>query len=320
MRKILAFLMGIVALVSFSVPAYAINPPSGTMTIDNVSVYGSVIEANDQLYLITFNIPYSTYPTETAYDAYLVRVFSSANVNVGAAQLYNNQLFHNGYGKGAISVYFSAADVVSNTLTWGSAVTINLEGNPALSWNGSIPLAQSPITSWNLNGANALGVRVLFLASQFGSAWGVSLASNSVLTSDGENYFTAIIPNLRTISPTIFSSFIQRSAYYPRTHGLAYAITLRNQWLGTWLDLTNVGADWGVDPIWFYGAIWVFLTLVLVKVLMTLNLKKFLNGLICIMIVLGTFAGFLSYVVGGLMALAMVLIMVNQISWGKSYA
>lgn len=323
MRKILSAIpIAILLLVFVSTTVLAINPPEN-ITIDTVNVYGSLLEPNDQMFLLSVDTDYITFPDEPASETYLVRVFSGTGTELKAVTLYDNLYYEMGYGRAAISVYFSATEVGDLGMIWGDSSYVTLEGNPLASWNGTAPYTTANVTSWTANGASSLGARVLVMAGQFQSAWGglYQLIEGSALTDYGEDYFTGTIPNLRRMCPTIFSSFVVDVKYHERAFNIAYALTLRNQWIGTWLDLTDVGTDWGVDAIWIYGLIWTGIVIALDCALIKItNDMKFTTPLTSIMLVIGTFIGFLSYVIGGLVALVSILITVNQLFFKGSGA
>ncbi len=326
MKKLLALISSILlvlVLVVSPVLALSVNNPD-SLLIDQTDAYGSVLESGDQLYVTTFHLNYAAYPTTPVDQTFMLRIISANGTELGSSVLYGNPYFHTGYGYGAISVYFPASTVSALGMTWGASYYSELIGNPAITWSAGLPIATANITSWTTPGNSALGIRVLYLATQFQSAWGLTttpLTTSGSLTDDGEAYFDSIIPVLRTACPTIYSSYVTTAQYHPRTFSLTYAITLRNQWVGTWLDLTNLGVDWGIDPIWLYGFLWCiaagaigyFLT-------MGARTTKYLTYELALMIIFGVWAGFLSYFAGAILGIVAVLALVNQLAWRRSSA
>ncbi len=304
-------------------PVYAINLPSPAPTLDVVNAYESTIEAGDQLYIYKFTIPYTSYPAETASQSFLARLFDVDGVTeLGASTLYNNPYFHSGYGQGIISLYFSAADVATKSMVWGAAYTASLDGNPILSWNGNIPHITNTIT-WDTGGSTSVAVRVISLALQFQSIWGlvVTLTDSGTLTSYGDNYFTGTIPNLRNIAPTIFTGYITTADFHERTYSLTYALTLRNQWIRTWLDLTALGTDWGVDAIWIYMWLWLIVLggVDYGIVLLAQSTKPLLYATL-LMLTFGGLTGFLPWLAAIGAGAAIILLITEKLFWSKSGA
>lgn len=316
-----ALLISLVGLLAFNRSALAIAPPTA-ISIDTVNAYGDLLEPNDQLYLVKLTVSYAAYPTETADQAYIVHLYNDSGNETGAVTLFNNPYFHTGYGQGVISLYYPSSYVTTYDMTWGSSVSVKLEGNPLLGWTGDLPSTTANVTTWTASGGSALGNRVLFLAMQLQSAWGATylMVESGVLTSYGENYFLSTIPQLRLIAPTIFSGFVMPAEFHERTHGIAYALTLRNQWIGTWLDLTAVGTDWGVDPIWIYGLGWTAIIIGLCMLTVgVVRTSKHISWLVTIMVIFGIWGGFYSYIIGGLLAVVCVGMLVNQLFYSKSF-
>lgn len=320
-----AFLLSIIAVILMTGVALAIDTPT-TTSVTSINVYGSVVDTNDQLWLITQQISYGTSPNETADQAFLFRIFADNGTELASTPLINNPYYETGYGQGACSMYFTASEASALGLTWGGNYVTSVEGNPTLTWNPSRPVATMNTTalSWTASGATALGIRVLYLAGIFQSSWGIvatsPLIQSGSLTDNGAIYFEAVIPRLREIAPEIFRTVVIPVEFHEREYNLTYAVTLRNQWVGTWMDLTDLGNDWGIDPIWLYGIMWSYVLVAGSWLLVELASPKYLTTWCVVVISVGTFAGFYSYMVGGIMALVAVLALVNQLFFGKSYA
>lgn len=315
-----AFAILLITLL-LSIPVLALQPPD-SYSIDSVDAYTSLIETNDQLYLVKYTISYTTYPVESAADTIMFRLRdTTGTIILNATTPYNNIYFHTGYGQGIVSMYFSAADVATNNMTWMAAYTVTLEGNPGVSYNGTSPNATSLITAWWTDGAaSALASRIIYFGTRFSTLWGYQLIDSGILTSYGENYFTSTIPNLRSLTPTIFSSYMQQwTRPGDRTFNMTNILTWRNQWIGTWLDLTVPAADWGIDAIWLYGMIWVIIMIAIlyafVKFVQTTKPMLYLIG---ILIAFGTILGFLPWIALGLEILLLVVILVNALTYRQT--
>lgn len=257
--------LGIVLSV-LALPAYAIDDPDG-LTVNGVYAYRHCLEDNDQLYLVDYFIDYSVTgnPTENVTEAYIVRLMN------GGAELGNTvpyAYYDDGYGRGIASIYFTAAEVTTLGIVWEGAYTIELTGNPTLSWTAAPPSTNvGTFDLWSSStsqGAteNELGARVLYFADILELAWTVDMIESSGLgswlTSYGEDYFTNSIENLQTICPNIFSAGMTNPIYPERdTNPPAYATALRGGITGTPLDLSAVATIAGLPTIWFTSFIFI---------------------------------------------------------------
>lgn len=98
--------------------------------ITKVEVYRHVIEENDSLYLINYDLEYGTLPGERIDDTYLFRLVDPGTGILGSTTAYG--FFDDGYSQGIASIYFSAEDAP----TWNGAYTMYFDGNPSLHWFG----------------------------------------------------------------------------------------------------------------------------------------------------------------------------------------
>lgn len=228
--------------------------PSMGFTISQCEVYRNCITTNDELMIISFEIGYPTgsLPTTPLDTTYLFRLTDNITGIVSATTTYGYA--NNGYGtdkvqKGIASFYFSAADALS----WASDnYTVYFEGNPTLSWNGTVPSANfNPFTLWYdgvtvANTRDRLTTRILYLADLLQVDWGWSATTPLVqtvvagqrLSSYGENYFTHIIPNLRQMCPSIFYQSMSAAQFNKDTLVLDYYVDNVTNTLPTY------GANW----------------------------------------------------------------------------
>lgn len=135
MRKLKVFV--VYALVSLllvltGLPVYAqVQEPSGTYVINTVEVYRSVLELEDQLWLITGTIDYTTNPSRPVDETYIVRIMNGA-VEVATTTFYPYE--ESGYSYGTCSVYFNKEDAPDWTGGVDPPDLVKIEGNPTLQW------------------------------------------------------------------------------------------------------------------------------------------------------------------------------------------
>jgi hypothetical protein len=205
-------------------PALAVEQPS-TIDISDVTAYRHVLEDNDMLVIVTYNLQYTTNPDDSVEYTYLGRMMNG-NTTLSTVVPYS---YHNsGYDWGIFSFYFSAADAPA----WEGSYVVRLEGNPTLSWtDGTPPLVATSTISWNSATTQAateyfIEQKVLYLADDLSDRWQVTLTEQvtggTVLSSAGEQYFTNSISNLRTIAPDIFSTAVITPVFTEETHTTTY--------------------------------------------------------------------------------------------------
>ena len=238
------FLIGILA-VPTKVQAI-VNPDS--LSILSILAYQGVIESNDILVLARYNIEYTVLPTELASSTFLGRFMDgTTELSSAAPYPYNDR----GYGEGAISFYWSAAEVTEASLVWGSSYTVRLQGNP--SFFAVPPFAVNSTITWRPSTATAFHLRndILTLAFNLETAWvanNVDLVSSTVegnlLTANGSDYFSNTIIDLQLMIPSVFPGLMSVPLFDEREFTQSYAESLEDFWVGTDVDvmLTDLAA------------------------------------------------------------------------------
>ncbi len=211
MRKKLVLLTILIAslLASLASPLLAqIKEPDTPFQIASVEAYRHCLELNDQLYLITGTIEYTSPPTNyTSAQSYTVRVMD------GVTELGNTTFYpmhDNGYDYGLCSIYLTAAQVTAFTTAlghspWNAVQTAYLQGNPTLHW-----LDTTAVTA--MSGA---------IADDSGLLTNETAASNSAAIDD------------MTLMPAIGSVQVN-DAYYFGSSGMFNILTLNISTAGSW--------------------------------------------------------------------------------------
>jgi len=213
-RQLLTVLLGGLILLAWVVPVAAINNPDD-MEVLGAYVYEDCLEDGDTGVLIYYNIDYAVAPNETANEAFLF-VFLDTD---GTTQLMATAPYpyvDYGYGYGASWIYFDAETTTAHGLDSGNVAlhSILLTGNPTVpsGWTGAPPTATGGLDYWQTIGDTntLLALRVLSLAYELELEWGLDMieatAAGNRLTDIGAEYFTNVIPGLRNMSPTVFST------------------------------------------------------------------------------------------------------------------
>lgn len=258
-----AFIVAIFLTLLASLIAYAAIPaPNTDPVISSIEAYRNVIETDDQLHIITFDLDiYTTNPAEGADDAWLFR-FLDDGVEIASVAPY---AYHDdGYDQGVVSFYFDSSD--PDLPTWQSAnLDIELVGNPSLEWAAGDPpsVTNDNWQSWT-DGTGTIAARIRVLATQLESAWGIDLIEQlqgvNKLTSNGEDYFETAISNLRVIAPDVFSALMVTPDFPSANFTQSRATSTEARWSGnTTFDLTETADLAGVSRIWWTSALYIIL-------------------------------------------------------------
>jgi hypothetical protein len=263
---VLFAVLGIFALVS---PVLAITEPyPSTLQIQDVQAYQNAWQSGDQLYLITYYIGgFDTAPNETATQLFIFRLLGEDGTEIASAAPY--AYYDYGYGLGVVAFYLSP----SQAPAWESDLTIQLIGNPVATFNltggKSWPQTTADV-AWNNNAS--ISAKVISLANQLGSAWGVAMTTTTqgltVLSDDGAAYFQQVVPYFIEIAPFTLGQYSLSPTYpaaKPSTN--SYSTNLLDELKGTVFDLRgaarDLGTTWGVlaTVLWYGFIFWFFIKL-----------------------------------------------------------
>ncbi len=240
----------IVAWISFMVvyeTAFGISNPD-SITIEGVKAYDSVLEADDLLMVVEYNLPYAVTPDEIISDAYLGRFLN------GTTELTSVEPFafnDKGYGRGIFSFYFSAAQKATASIEFDNPNSENylvtLQGKPGV-FPGTAPSITSPTIDWQsgLLSQIKLHFHIRNLAYKFENdpGWNddpdfddliQSPGGVEQLTGSGEEYFSNAIPQLQSMIPGIFSSGTSAPDFSQSPDNQDYADDLDTFWDGNWV-------------------------------------------------------------------------------------
>lgn len=227
MKKIITILLAVILAVTIASPVFGIADPDSPLQISDVYVYENCLEEGDIGVLLDYYIDYAVPPTETANEAFLgVFVDTDGVTQLGSVAPYAYD--DDGYGRGLMWIYFSAADVVTYGIDSADELLYDIwfTGNPTLAWAGDPPKTITGITYWQPDGtstATLVALRVLYYAQVLENVWAVDMIESTALgnrlTTTGEDYFQNVITNLREIAPNCFAS----SESTPTTPAIDYS-------------------------------------------------------------------------------------------------
>lgn len=228
MKKLVAITLFFILLVITILPVAVhaqINDPN-TLEVNSVDVYTGVLENTDQLYIVEYEIEYNTNPAGyTSDDLFLIRLMDNTDAQLGVTIPVSTGS-DNGFAEGMAGLYFSALDVANLGMTFSdNGYYMQVTGNPLATWASGTPPYSNLIDFNNYYTSNVqeqLHLRLSVQAQLLENYWAGTAdliegtAGERILTSDGEEYFTAAIPNLRLLCPDIFGAALLRSTYSDR--------------------------------------------------------------------------------------------------------
>jgi hypothetical protein len=295
----------------------AITPPDD-IDILGVWAYRNCRETGDQLYLVEYSINYTSLPSETVTEAYMVRLIDG---NTTLKYLYPFSYYNKGYGKGVAAMYFSSGDPPD----WDEPYLMELLGSPFADWSGALPsVIYFPFDLWQDNEVAITQVviasRIIWLANELESDWGKDMVTTSdtgkdTLTTYAAGYFMNVVPYLSDVAPSIYPegqslpSTIISPDIPPEEVRTDYADTLESSIEGTPLDLTPVATIFGVSrgsltAILYYGMVLVVLILVARRI-ESYRPVMLLGGFL---VIIGSFVGvpLMVAILGALMGFGMI--------------
>ena len=290
---VVAALVGLLALVT---PVAASTPNPDELEIQGVWVYENYHVDYDQLYIIKYYIGYDTLPQDSASKLFLFRLFDDTDSPVAIVRPYS---YHDkGYGLGVAAFYLDPDDA----LVWESSITVYLTGDPLVDWAGGIPSTSTTIVAWN-TGTTAevkdlVAAKILSLAAELEQDWGITLTTTSagttVLNSEGQAYFQAVIPYLTETVPYVIGQYVFGPDYPidPKPAPDGYAESLQDAVAGTIFDLSGPARSLGISQgqltaILYYP----FVIALIVMLIMRAGLRKGAMVIAWPFVVAGAFFG-----------------------------
>lgn len=241
MRRVwIALIAAVLAILVLVVPVLAVADPD-SRSVNEVYAYRNLIETGDVLVLFRYTVAYAAPPTEPIDDTFIFRLIDTDGTTE-LAQVLAYPYFENGYGTGISAFYFSAAD----NLTWGSAYSIRISGNPVYlpalaDANTGISASAWYSSNETLENQAALAARIIDMVGTLEVSWSATLTTTNslgqtVLNSSGQTYLVAAIPGVTDMAPAAFSVQLYNMTYT----GIAWATTqadaYHDRFVGTWVQ------------------------------------------------------------------------------------
>ena len=226
LTRIGAILVVFIVMFLMASPVLAADPPD-SISIDVKYVNRNLIEDGDMLFYAIYDIAYAVLPDEDIDEIYIFRLVDID----GTTELGSNEAFpfqNQGYGKGLISFYFSAAQAAAIPLVWQTSYYIRVQGKPGFfatppdelfiidfgDYSTSTTQADNRLETRN----NIISIARI-LESEFTTVTSllINIEIGTVLNIDGEDYFRNSIFGLQAMVPSLFETQIVDPDYTERT-------------------------------------------------------------------------------------------------------
>lgn len=182
-----------------------------TLSIESAQCFRHLMEDDDLLIVVHYDIEYASVPSTPASERFLVRLMNSGTqLGIDTPYPYGDQY---GYNQGAASFYWAAS---GSPPAWGGEYDIVLQGNPLI-WGDADDWKQTyTLTTADWEDATtqteqryAARLYLLDIATDIQIDWNETLVVTSVtgdvLNDVGAAYFANVIPGLYYMVPDVFS-------------------------------------------------------------------------------------------------------------------
>ena len=245
MPKFLWVLAAIILALGPASHVFAIAAPDD-LIVEAVTGYTGVLEDDDLLIIVKYDINYTSLPTELVSEAFIGRFLrDSTDLNSTELFPFNDR----GYREGVFSFYWTASERSTDSVEHGNAnaenYLVRLSGKVGV-FPGGVPSVTTGAITWQVT-ADDLRTDVVQLALDlsFDADWIansidlITTGDRTLFTANGEEYFGTVIPrlaNMRGGVSTLFES--ARAVFEPitRVPKNAYKKDLDTFWDNTWFD------------------------------------------------------------------------------------
>ncbi len=247
----------LLSLVIASPVLAVIAAPDSAPTVQSMKFYRNLLETNDRLLVVSFNIPYALTPAVAASQTFVWQLIQGTDNVSGSVSGYS--YVDSGYGYQSLAIYFDA-DVA---LAWDpvTAHTLRLQGTPA-QFAAPLPQYSYTVTSASYSSLTTsadvkteLALDIIQICEDLDAAWGLTDSllyeddAGTVFSTFGQAYFRGNIPGIQSMAPSLFPLAIQNIENDDRAWSDNYSAALATQYSGTWVDTARAAqqALFGVD-------------------------------------------------------------------------
>jgi len=241
--KFLALIVALVLLLPGTASAQA---APDDLTILSVQGYTGVLEDDDLLLVVRYDIEYASPPSQLVSDTFIGRFL------VDTTDRNSTELFpfsQRGYNQGVFSFYWTALEAADDSVEYnnpnGENYIVRLQGKVGV-FPGGVPAINTNTITWRTNLELRNDIIALAEALQGDPDW-VAEELSLIVTGDqtqftagGEEYFATVIPRLASMEPSLFESAVAILLPVTRTPTNTYKEDLDEFWVGYWVD-ENLG-------------------------------------------------------------------------------
>jgi len=223
----------------------------------SVQGYTNLLEDDDLLLVVHYDIVYASPPTQLVSDTFIGR-FLRDTTDLNSTELFPfNQ---RGYNEGILSFYWTATqrstDSVEYNNTNSENYLIRLQGKVGV-FPGGVPSVTTGAITWRATSDLKQDIITLAQALDGDADW-VTASQDLITTGDqtqftasGEEYFGSVIPRLSSMVPSLFESAVTVLLPVTRTATNTYKSDLDKFWVGTWVDTNfqRIADNYRVDLI-----------------------------------------------------------------------
>jgi len=204
------FAGGLIALVMmmFGSPVHAISDPD-SISLGDAYVFRSVIEDDDWLVFIRYDVSYGSTPSEDASDTFQMALYDNAGTGPPGTmtEVPTRELEY--YQHNIRSIYFTPAQAAA--VTWEADYSVRVMGQisyfPVLTEGTN--MKTQVLSPSNYKEKVDLGGVMLTQAEILEADWGITLIADGLLNTTGATYFLEAVPGLNIMVPEIFSVAVE---------------------------------------------------------------------------------------------------------------
>lgn len=200
-RVWLGLVVGLVLFLYFGLtPVFGISNPD-SISIGDVYVFKDLMETGDQLYFCRYDVAYNSTPTEDPDDTFQMALYHVSGNLVATRPL-------NYYNENIISIYLTAAQVSSYSMTWQAAHVVRIQGMPSIfsPLVENVNMRTSTLSPSDFYEVEFLPGVMIAQAEILEVSWATTLLdAYDRLNTTGAAFFLAAVPQLGTVAPEIFS-------------------------------------------------------------------------------------------------------------------
>lgn len=294
-------------------------PVPDRMRILSVRTYPNMLEPNDALMLVHFEVHYDTLPQENIASTFLVQVRQGGQV-VSVVSPY--PYVRKGYGENLVGFLYPPGG-----LTWQGAYEVCVVGSPVAFANPPQVCTQGIEWVPPLFGKGRLRGDIISLSRSLEAHWtnftlAISLvavsAEGHLLSERGEDFWLTVVPALRGIVPDLFASRLVAGQFDERAQT---PLAVADQWVGSvWGEARDAWADLlGVPPMLVSTLAVVLAGTGLAWFLYTMTRSTEVSALAYLVALpLGAYLGLVPVVVAGLVV-AGVLVVVGLLFYMRQF-